>query len=123
LPAKSFERLFLGIIYHKQGKKSLAFAAYRDQLLQGTRLPGNDFLRLALERTGTPEDVFRAYRDAVRSDPEDWQLQLTFLTDCLELGMTQEVQSALDAQTSLLRQKVRLRPDKPHLRQSLGAPL
>ena len=124
---KSFERQFLGIIYQKQGKKRLAFATYRDQLRHSTRLPdgvgGSDFLRLALEATGTPEDVFRAYRDAVRSDPGDWQLQRTFLTDCLKLGTTNEVRSALEADISLLREKARTQPNNPHLRHSLGAAL
>ncbi len=125
---KSFERQFLGIIYQKQGKKRLAFAAYRDQLLQGMRLRGDLaggglFLRLALETTGTAEDVFRAYRDAVRADPGDSQLQRAFLNVCLKLGTTPEVQSALEADISVLTEKVRLQPNKPHLRHSLGAAL
>jgi tetratricopeptide (TPR) repeat protein len=114
--------LFLGIIYQKQGKKRLAFAAYRDVLLQGS-LGGNMFLRLALETTGTPEDLFRAYRDAVRTHPGDSQLQREFLSVCLKLGTTSEVQSALEANISVLREKARLQANNPHLRLSLGAAL
>jgi eukaryotic-like serine/threonine-protein kinase len=119
---KSFERLFLGVIHQKQGNKRLAFAAYRDQLLRGS-LRGDEFLRLALGTTGTPEDVFRAYRDAVRTEPGDSQLQRAFLNVCLTLGTAPEVQSALEADTAVLRDEVRLQPNKPHLRHSLAATL
>ena len=115
-------RLFLGTIYHKQGKNRLAFAAYRDELLQGGgRQQG--FLRLALETTGTPEDVFKAYWDAVRSHPGDWHLQRTFLRDCLKLGMTSEVQAALDADIALLREKMRAMPKEIDLRLCLALAL
>ena len=83
-----------------------------------------EFLRLALETTGTPEDVFRAYRDAVRSDPGDWQLQRTFLNVCLKLGMTMEVLSALEADISLLREKAQPPAKRsPFTSQPRGGPL
>jgi tetratricopeptide (TPR) repeat protein len=114
--------IFMGIIYQKQGKKRLAFAAYRAALLQGG-LGGNMFLRLALETTGTPKDLFKAYRDAVRTDPGHWQLQRTFLNVCLKLGTTPEVHAALEADISLLREKARLQANNPHFRLNLGTAL
>ena len=114
--------VFLGSLYQKQGKKRLAFSAYRDVLLQGG-LGHEEFLRLALETTGTPEDVFRAYRDAVLTNPGNCRLQRSFFNICLERGMTLEVQSALEADVNLLREKARLQPNNPHLHHSLGAAL
>ncbi len=100
----------------------MAFAAYRDELLQGGgRQQG--FLRLALETTGTPEEVFKAYWDAVRSHLGEWNLQRAFLRDCLKLGMTSEVRPALDADIALLSEKMRAMPKEIDLRLCLALAL
>jgi hypothetical protein len=59
----------------------------------------------------------------VSSDPGDWQLLHALLTDCLTLGMTPEVQAALESNIGLLREQVRLKANDPHFRRSLGAAL
>jgi len=66
--------LLLGNIYQESGKKSLAFAAYRGALLTDSNDGG--ILILALESTGTPEDVVAAYRDAIRVKPKNPDLHI-----------------------------------------------
>jgi tetratricopeptide (TPR) repeat protein len=65
-PTSQESHTLLGIIYHEQGKPSQAFAEYREALF----LSGSfAFLRHALEATGKPEDVDRAYREAAIRRP------------------------------------------------------
>ncbi len=69
-----FTHLLLGNAYHELGERGLAFAAYRGALL--TDGSYGDLLRLALEATGTPEDVVASYRDAIRVKPKNPDLHI-----------------------------------------------
>ena len=64
-----YPHLLLGNIYHELGENKLAFAAYRGALLEVGKCQYRELLTLALEATGTPEDVVTAYRAAIRESP------------------------------------------------------
>jgi eukaryotic-like serine/threonine-protein kinase len=68
--------LLLGFAYHELAEKRLAFAAYRGALLADRSYSFGEVLRLALEATGTPEDVVAAYRDAIRVKPKNPDLHV-----------------------------------------------
>ncbi len=124
-PGPFFVHQLLGIIYQKQGNNRLAFAAYRDQLLEERSYVDvlHNFLRLALESTGTPEDVLKAYSDAVATSPQDSQLRSTLFETCLSLGMTPKVQAALEADVSRLRGPVGRATNDPEVLRGFGAAL
>jgi tetratricopeptide (TPR) repeat protein len=69
--------VLLGNIYHEMGNKILAFSAYRGALLtEKYSLVGWRILSLALESTGTPQDLIAAYRDAIRVKPKNPDLHI-----------------------------------------------
>jgi eukaryotic-like serine/threonine-protein kinase len=96
--------LLLGNIYHELGKKSLAFAAYRGALLTDSKDRG--ILTLALESTGTPEDVIAAYCDAIRLKPNNPDLHIG-------LAKVLVAHDHRDEAIVEFREAVRLRPNDP----------
>jgi tetratricopeptide (TPR) repeat protein len=61
----------LGLIYHERGQKNLAFAAYREALLRGSR---TEIPEYGLEATGNPEEIVAAYREAIKTHPKSVEL-------------------------------------------------
>ncbi len=72
-----YPHLLLGNTYHELGEKRLAFAAYRGALLEVGKCRYREVLTLALEATGTPEDVVAAYRAAIRAKPTNPDLHIS----------------------------------------------
>jgi eukaryotic-like serine/threonine-protein kinase len=69
----------LGLIYHEQGKKELAFAAYRQVFSSSHRQTFLITQGIALlEDTGTPEGLRSVYREAIDAERQEAVAQLRF---------------------------------------------
>ena len=89
----------LGMIYHEQRKEKHAFAEFRTEFLSEAagfyhdyQYQGfsGDVIRIAMESTGSPEEVLAAYSQAIEFHPEKPEFPELLATLLLKEGRTEE---------------------------------
>jgi tetratricopeptide (TPR) repeat protein/tRNA A-37 threonylcarbamoyl transferase component Bud32 len=101
----------LAYSYHEQGKKELAFAAYRELLVSDAA--GTDALgaEMGLMATGSAAAVTAALRDAIQAHPRDLRLHERLADWLADHGNTAESAAELDRVIDLLGEQLRSKED------------
>jgi tetratricopeptide (TPR) repeat protein len=94
----------LGMIYHEQGLKELAFRSYREALFASAGL--EESLYYAMMETGKAEEVIALFRDQLTVHPKDISLRL-------DLAAMFKRQGNDDEAIRLYREVLELDPGKP----------
>jgi eukaryotic-like serine/threonine-protein kinase len=108
-PQGEHDHELLGMIYHEQGKKKLAFAAYREAFLRVAGL--NNLVKIGLEATGKTGEVIAVHREAIKVHPESVKLHDDLATMLKAEGKTEESNAEFDKVISLLREQHRSKQD------------
>ena len=110
-PNAPHDHALLGMIYHEQGKEKQAFAEFRKELLSKAAEStyqyqsfGIDVLRIAMESTGSLEEVLAAYSQAIEAHPENSEYPELLATFHLREGRIEEAMK-------VYRQAIKRHPD------------
>jgi tetratricopeptide (TPR) repeat protein len=109
------DHALLGMIYHEQRKDEQAFAEFRKEILSISAVPNcqyhyypRDSIRIAMESTGSREEVVAVYRQAIESYPENPEYPQFLATFLRREGQTNDA-------VAVYRQSITRHPDRTEI--------